>query len=74
MPRAATLTKTKLLKFDPAMIERLKDFRFQNRINTESEALRQLLTIALDHVEKEAAAGRKIALPLAARGPSDADD
>jgi metal-responsive CopG/Arc/MetJ family transcriptional regulator len=39
---------------DPELLERLDDFRFGNRINTRSEAIRILLDEALKaHEEKE---------------------
>jgi len=38
---------------DNELIERLDDFRFDNRINTRSEAIRQLLNEALKKYEKK---------------------
>ena len=35
------------------LIERLEDFRFDNRINTRSEAIRRLLNEALKKYEKK---------------------
>jgi metal-responsive CopG/Arc/MetJ family transcriptional regulator len=39
---------------DDDLIERLDDFRFENRINSRSEAIRRLLTEALKKYEKKA--------------------
>ncbi len=39
---------------DDELIERLDDFRFGNRINTRSEAIRRLLDEALKKYEKKA--------------------
>ena len=36
------------------LLERLDDFRFENRINTRSEAIRRLLDEALKKYEKKA--------------------
>jgi metal-responsive CopG/Arc/MetJ family transcriptional regulator len=39
---------------DPELLERLDDFRFENRINTRSEAIRRLIDEALKKYEKKA--------------------
>jgi metal-responsive CopG/Arc/MetJ family transcriptional regulator len=39
---------------DNVLLERLDDFRFDNRINTRSEAIRRLLDEALKKYEKPA--------------------
>lgn len=39
----------KLVALTPELADRVDDFRFGNRIGSESEALRQLITIGLDH-------------------------
>ena len=46
-------TKQKILNFavDSDLMERLDDFRFDNRINTLSEAIRKLLDEALKNYE-----------------------
>lgn len=54
MTKDPVLTSKKLINLDPAMLDRISDFRFTNRINTESEALRLLLEIGLDHLDREA--------------------
>jgi hypothetical protein len=54
MAKDPVLTSKKLINLDPAMLDRISDFRFTNRINTESEALRLLLEIGLDHLDREA--------------------
>ncbi|HUT44567.1 MAG TPA: ribbon-helix-helix protein, CopG family [Desulfobacterales bacterium] len=38
---------------DDKLLERLDDFRFDNRINTRSEAIRRLLDEALKNYEKK---------------------
>lgn len=39
---------------DKKLLERINDFRFDNRIETKSEAIRMLVEKGLDHYEKEA--------------------
>lgn len=51
-----------LFVIDRELLEKLRDYRFENRINSMSEAIRQLLEIGL------AAAGKK-----GARRPPDRD-
>jgi metal-responsive CopG/Arc/MetJ family transcriptional regulator len=48
-------TKKEILNFavDEVLMKRLDDYRFENRINTRSEALRRLLDEALKRYEKE---------------------
>jgi len=48
-------TKQKILNFavDSDFMKRLDDFRFDNRINTLSEAIRRLLDEALKKYEKK---------------------
>ena len=48
-------TKKTILNFavDSDLMERLDDFRFDNRINTRSEAIRRLLEEALKKYEKK---------------------
>jgi hypothetical protein len=41
-----------LLTVDEDLLERIDDFRFENRINTRSEAMRRLLEEALKKYEK----------------------
>jgi metal-responsive CopG/Arc/MetJ family transcriptional regulator len=42
-----------LLTVDEKLLKRLDDFRFENRINTRSEAIRRLLEEALKKYEKK---------------------
>jgi metal-responsive CopG/Arc/MetJ family transcriptional regulator len=42
-----------LLTVDEKLVKRLDDFRFENRINTRSEAIRRLLEEALKKYEKK---------------------
>jgi hypothetical protein len=60
MAKDPVLTAKKLINLDPAMLDRVSDFRFTNRINTESEALRLLLEIGLDHLDREAKHNRHV--------------
>jgi len=48
-------TKKDILNFavDSKLMKRLDDFRFDNRINTRSEAIRRLLDEALEKYEKK---------------------
>jgi len=48
-------TKKNILNFvvDQELMKRLDDYRFENRINTRSEAIRQLLDKALKKYEKQ---------------------
>jgi len=39
---------------DEGLLERLDDFRFENRINSRSEAIRRLINEALKKYEKKA--------------------
>lgn len=41
----------KLVTLNPETVRRLDDYRFGQRIGRESEALRQLIEIGLDHAE-----------------------
>ena len=43
-----------LLTVDDKLIERIDDFRFENRINSRSEAIRRLIDEALKKYEKKA--------------------
>ncbi|WP_176055831.1 hypothetical protein [Brucella intermedia] len=43
----AVLTAKKLINLSPEMVEEVKDFRFANRIDTESEAIRLLISRGL---------------------------
>ena len=43
-----------LITFDEQLLNRVDDFRFENRINTRSEAIRRLLEDALQRYEKKA--------------------
>ena len=43
-----------LLTLNKVLLKRIEDFRFENRINTRSEAIRQLLDKALKGYEKKA--------------------
>jgi len=42
-----------LLTLDKDLLERIEDFRFDNRVNTRSEAIRRLLEEALKKYEKK---------------------
>ena len=42
-----------LLTIDKDLLEKVEDFRFENRINTRSEAFRRLIREALQKYEKK---------------------
>jgi hypothetical protein len=42
-----------LITFDEKLLKRIEDFRFENRVNTRSEAIRRLLEEALMKYEKK---------------------
>ena len=48
-------TKKEILNFaiDPELMERLDDYRYENRIPTRSEAIRRLLDESLKRYEKK---------------------
>lgn len=54
-------TKKDILNFaiDPDLMKRLDDFRFDNRINTRSEAIRRLLDEALKKYDPSTPAKKK---------------
>ncbi|GEM_PF-6534619 len=47
MAKPLKLSEKKLIALTPEMVESIKEFRFSNRIDTESEAIRQLISIGL---------------------------
>jgi hypothetical protein len=59
---ADTRAPRKLVTLSDEIVRRLDDYRFGQRISRESDALRQLIEIGLDHVEgdqhRQALAGR----------------
>jgi hypothetical protein len=57
--RMETKAVRKLVTLDDAIRRRLEDYRFGQRISRESDALRRLIEIGLDHVET--AEGRQTA-------------
>ena len=42
-----------LLTIDQNLLKRIEDFRFENRVNTRSEAIRKLIEEALKKYEKK---------------------
>lgn len=48
MAKPLTLTEKKLIAMSPEMVAAIKDYRFFHRIDTESEAIRQLIQTGLD--------------------------
>jgi hypothetical protein len=59
MPRPLILTVKKLIALSPAMAETIENFRFANRISTESEAIRRLIELGLKAETPPAAPPRK---------------
>ena len=53
MAGMATKKPQLLLTIDENLLERIEDFRFENRIGTRSEAIRRLLSEALKKYEKQ---------------------
>lgn len=47
MPKPPTLTEKKLIAMSESMVAAIREYRFQNRIDTESEAIRQLIQTGL---------------------------
>lgn len=47
MPKPPTLTEKKLIAMSESMVAAIREYRFQNRIDTESEAIRQLIHTGL---------------------------
>lgn len=47
MAKPPLLTEKKLIAMSPDMVEAIRDFRFANRIETESEAIRRLIRTSL---------------------------
>lgn len=62
MKKSESELPRKLVALTPEMAERVDDFRFGNRIGSESEALRQLISLGLDHAT--------IARPVPRRKPA----
>ena len=48
MSKEATLTVKKLINLSPEMVAAIREYRFAARIETESEAVRQLIKRGLD--------------------------
>ena len=53
LPKLVDLTPI-LITFDEQLLKRVDDFRFENRINTGSEAIRRLIDEGLKKYEKKA--------------------
>ena len=53
LPKLVDLTPI-LITFDEQLLKRVDDFRFENRINTSSEAIRRLIDEGLKKYEKKA--------------------
>jgi hypothetical protein len=47
MARAATHPVKKVVGFDPELLERMRNYRFDQRIATENEAIRRLIAAGL---------------------------
>ena len=47
MPRPRQFTEARLLRITPELVAAVEEYRFANRIKTESEAIRQLLELGL---------------------------
>jgi len=47
MPRPLTFPIKKLIGFDPELWKRIQEYRFKARVNTESDAIRELIEAGL---------------------------
>lgn len=52
MSRETSFPIKKLIFLTDEQAERISDFRFSNRLNSENEAIRQLIELGLQAVEK----------------------
>jgi len=52
MAKPLVLTEKKLIAMSPEMVSAINDWRFKNRVNTESEAVRRLIAFALNAQEE----------------------
>lgn len=59
MAKQAVLTAKKLVALDPEMVKAIEDFRFEERIRSESEAIRRLIELGLEAAKQ----GEKNAKP-----------
>ncbi|SEF00363.1 hypothetical protein SAMN05519104_7647 [Rhizobiales bacterium GAS188] len=59
MTKQAVLTVKKLVALDPEMVRRIESFRFSERINTESEAIRRLIELGLSRSASKAKFGTR---------------
>lgn len=48
-----------LIQISEKMVSEIDDYRFENRFNSRSEAIRHLLEIALENVKKEPGVNKK---------------
>lgn len=54
-------TARKLITMPHELVERVKAFRFQQQINTETEAIRRLIELGLDAVAQDGTKPKKAA-------------
>jgi hypothetical protein len=47
-PESAELTERVIIPLSPELLARIEDYRFENRVTSRAEAMRQLLASALD--------------------------
>ncbi len=52
-PAESAFPVKKLISLTASLAERIKEFRFQRRIETDNEAIRQLLELGLDASKRE---------------------
>ncbi|OYD05776.1 hypothetical protein AMK08_CH103847 [Rhizobium sp. N4311] len=52
------LTERIPIMFDPALLKRIDDYGFENRIRTRAETVRQLIVKGMEEVETEKAEAR----------------
>jgi hypothetical protein len=68
MARPKTYPIKKVIGFDPEMLERIRNFRFDQRIDTESDAIRQLIETGLGKAPASGPSGGST--PGSARKPA----
>jgi hypothetical protein len=54
MSKDATHTETKLVRMSPELVQRIADYRFEQRLPSEAEAIRRLIELGLKAAQKAA--------------------
>jgi hypothetical protein len=48
MPRSKNMEARKMVSLPPSLAEQVEDYRFENRLKTEADAIRRLLQLGLE--------------------------